>query len=89
MTEGIGKRAQSQKLTFLEQRSISAEVGQYGQYQQKFWSFCRDSGLGWPKEGEMDTILADFLDVMFVPRWSLRSAAEGEKVVAAIGFSTT
>ena len=85
MTEGIGKRAQSQKLTFLEQRSISAEVlGQYGQYQQKFWSFCQDSGLGWPKEGDMDAILADFLDVMFLDG---RSAAEGEKVVAAIEFN--
>ena len=41
-----GKRAQLNRLTILEQKSISTEVRhQYQSFLLKFESFCRDSGL--------------------------------------------
>ena len=80
-----GKRAQLNRLTILEQKSISTEVRhQYQSFLLKFESFCRDSGLKWPLVKDVDAILADFLDVMFLDN---RSAAEGEKVVAAVEFN--
>lgn len=82
--EDLGRRAQNQKITFLEMKSISSEVQhQYHQYQSKFASFCWASGLGWPLSQDTDAVLADFLDVMFLEG---KSAAEGEKVVASIEF---
>ena len=67
-----------------EERSVSAEVqSQYRAYYEKFENFCRVSRLGWPLKKEVDLILADFLDVMFLEN---HSAAEGEKVVAATEF---
>eukprot|EP00438_Fugacium_kawagutii_P008128 Skav234369 [mRNA] locus=scaffold2071:40230:43653:+ [translate_table: standard] len=82
--DGIGKRAQTNRLTVLEQKSISSEVRhQYLGYLMKFESFCRASGLKWPLAKDVDAVLADFLDVMFLDN---RSAAEGEKVVAAVEF---
>ena len=69
------------RLTVLEERSVSAEVqSRYRAYYEKFENFCR---LGWPLKKEVDLILADFLDVMFLGN---HSAAEGEKVVAATEF---
>ena len=63
---------------------MSAEVqSQYRAYYEKFENFCRVSRLGWPLKKEVDLILADFLDVMFLGN---HSAAEGEKVVAATEF---
>ena len=56
---------------------------QYRAYYEKFVNFCRVSRLGWPLKKEVDLILADFLDVMFLEN---HSAAEGEKVVAATEF---
>ncbi|CAL1160112.1 unnamed protein product, partial [Cladocopium goreaui] len=80
-----GKRAQLNRLTILEQKSISTEVRhQYQSFLLKFESFCRDSGLKWPLVKDVDAILADFLDVMFLDN---RPAAEGEKVVAAVEFN--
>eukprot|EP00438_Fugacium_kawagutii_P002019 Skav214231 [mRNA] locus=scaffold1133:6956:10370:+ [translate_table: standard] len=83
--ENLGKRAQSKMLTMLETRSVSKEVQhQYSQYLLKFENFCRVSGLGWPLRSNVDDILADFLDVLFLDGGT---AAEGEKVVAAMEFS--
>lgn len=82
--EGVGRRAQSQRLTVLEERSISVEVlGQYQQYLMKFESFCKAAGLEWPPTSNCDHVLADFLDLMFLDN---KSANEGEKTVAAVGF---
>ena len=47
-----------------------------GPTNEKFENFCRVSRLGWPLKKEVDLILADFLDVMFLGN---HSAAEGEK----------
>ena len=80
----IGRRAQMNKLTALEMRSVSVEVrNQYQHYHQRFESFCKDHGLQWPPGDQCDAVLADFLDLSFLEG---RSAAEGEKVVAAVEF---
>ena len=77
-TEGAGSRAQRNKMTILEQKSISTEVRhQYQNFLLKFENFCRDSGLKWPLVKIVDAILADYLDVVFLDN---RSAAEGEKL---------
>eukprot|EP00435_Cladocopium_sp_Y103_P017954 s440_g4.t1 len=82
--ESVGSRAQKRMLTGLEKRSISVEVmNQYQKYLTMFENFCRGSGLGWPVKRDVDAILADYLDVMFLEN---RSAAEGEKTVAAVEF---
>jgi len=84
LEDNVGSRAQKGRLTVLEERSVSAEVqSQYRAYYEKFENFCRVSRLGWPLKKEVDLILADFLDVMFLGN---HSAAEGEKVVAATEF---
>ena len=84
LEDDVGSRAQKGRLTVLEERSVSAEVqSQYRAYYEKFENFCRVSRLGWPLKREVDLILADFLDVMFLEN---HSAAEGEKVVAATEF---
>ena len=84
LEDNVGLRAQKGRLTVLEERSVSAEVqSQYRAYYEKFENFCRVSRLGWPLKKEVDLILADFLDVMFLGN---HSAAEGEKVVAATEF---
>ena len=84
LEDDVGSRAQKGRLTVLEERSVSAEVqSQYRAYYEKFENFCRVSRLGWPLKKEVDLILADFLDVMFLEN---HSAAEGEKVVAATEF---
>ena len=80
----VGGQCGLERLTVLEERSVSAEVqSQYRAYYEKFENFCRVSRLGWPLKKEVDLILADFLDVMFLGN---HSAAEGEKVVAATEF---
>ena len=84
LEDNVGSRAQKGRLTVLEERSVSAEVqSQYRACYEKFENFCRVSRLGWPLKKEVDLILADFLDVMFLGN---HSAAEGEKVVAATEF---
>ena len=84
LEDNVGSRAQKGRLTVLEERSVSAEVqSQYRAYYEKFENFCRVSRLGWPLKKEVDLILADFLDVMFLGN---HSAAEGEKVVDATEF---
>jgi integrase len=81
----VGRRAQTQQLTVLEERSISIEVlNQYKSYLTKFENFCRAEGLQWPLVANCDEVLADYLDIMFLDS---RSANEGEKTVAAMEFS--
>ena len=82
--DGIGKRAQQNRLTALEERSVSCEVReQYQGFYTKFKNFYQAAGLKWPLGKECDRVLADFLDVLFLEG---RSASEGEKVVAAVEF---
>ena len=59
-------------------------MNQYQKYLLMFENFCQASGLGWPIAKDVDSILADYLDVMFLEN---RSAAEGEKTVAAVEFN--
>lgn len=83
--KNLGKRAQSQQLTVLEERSVSIEVqNQYATYYRRFENFCRANGLGFPVVEDVDAILADFLDLMFLDG---RFPAEGENVVASVEFN--
>ena len=80
----VGRRAQTGRMTILEERSVSAEVQhQYHKYFAMFENFCQTSGISWPPGDQVDLALADFLDVMFVEG---RSANEGEKVVASVEY---
>ena len=80
----IGRRARSNQLTVLEQRSLSKEIQhQYLGYYNKFRSFCLQEGLAWPPGDECDLVMADYLDILFLED---RSANEGEKLLAALEF---
>ena len=80
----VGNRARRNVLTVLEQRSVSSEIqGQYTKYHQQFMSFCRENTIELKDPEITDAALADFMDVMFVEG---RSAAEGEKMVAAVEY---
>ena len=74
-----GKLARNNKLTKLEQKSITTDsLCQYYQY------FCKENdGSGNMDSSEVDKWLADFMDVMFLEG---RGAHEGEKTLAAVEF---
>jgi hypothetical protein len=81
---GVGQRAQQNKLTLLEERSISCEVQhQYQGHLNRFKNFCHAQGLEWPPS-RCDEVLADYLDLEFLDG---KSSTEGEKLVAAIEFN--
>ena len=82
--QGVGKRAQTRKMTVLEQRSVSKEVfNQHTGYYNRFKSFCLQESLPWPPGKDCDLVMADYLDILFMEN---RSAKEGEKVIAALEF---
>ena len=79
--EGLGCRARKNQLTVLEQRSVSCEVQiQYKSHLERFKSFCVGEGIIWPPVDNCDEVLADFMG---------HSAAQGEKVLAAVEFWLT
>lgn len=80
----MGKLAQKKKMTFLETRSVSAEVeSQYRSYFGKFESFCKEQGHRRITASNGDKLLADYMDVMFLNGKGLN---EGEKTLAAVEF---
>ena len=85
--EGVapGKLARNNKLTRLEQRSISTDsLTQYSQYLSKFKDFCKENDAGAHMDSaEVDRWLADYVDVMFQDGGG---AYEGEKTLAAVEF---
>jgi len=78
-----GSRARNNKLTLLEERSVSSEVRhQYGQHLEWFENFCREEGTSWLSK-RCDEFLADFLDLEFIQG---KASCEGEKLVAAVEY---
>lgn len=83
----VGCRARKNQLTVLEQRSVSCEVQiQYKSHLERFKSFCVGEGIIWPPVDNCDEVLADFMDIEFLEG---HSAAQGEKVLAAVEFWLT
>ena len=80
----VGKKAQKGKLTLLERSSISSEQhGQYQHYLAKFKDFCKENKLRFPAKKDVDALLADYFDVLFLDN---KTASEGEKTLAAVEF---
>lgn len=76
--------ARTSGLTKLEQRSVSVAVeNQYANFYQKFQNFCRDAGRPRPSEGQLDGLLADYMDKLFMDG---RHVAEGEKTLASVEY---
>lgn len=79
-----GKKAQSGKLTMLEKNSVSSEQqGQYQHYLGNFRAFCQENKLKFPPKKDVDAVLADYFDVLFLDG---KTASEGEKTLAALEF---
>jgi len=79
-----GSLARNNRMTLLERCSVSANIeSQYGDYFQKFLSFCRDQGLDPPPSPNTDAYLSDFMDVMFLDG---KPVNEGEKILASIEY---
>ena len=83
--KGVGKKAQSNQMTILEQKSVSTEIlNQYEGYLKKLEVFSRENAVKWPLHvDEADAVLADYMDVLFLDK---KSPSEGEKVMAALEF---
>ena len=78
----VGKRAQQQKITLLESKSVSDEiVAQYSKYHANFMNFCKGQGVCKIRKDRLDILLADCLDLIFIEGKGL---SEGEKTVAAV-----
>lgn len=84
--EEVGTLAQRKRLTVLETKCVSSEVKmQYDSYFQQLVGFWKESGFHWPPElDNIDPLLADFMDVLFLEK---RSPHEGEKICAAVEFN--
>ena len=80
----LGRLARGNKLTVLERRSVSKAIEeQYGNYYQKFLSFCQEQGLDLPPSASTDANLADYMDVLF---FEGKPMNEGEKILASVEF---
>ena len=81
----LGWGAQTNRMTVLEQKSVSSEIQfQYQGYYLKLKDFSMESGLGWPLQRDVaDLVLADYMDTLFLEK---KAAAEGEKTLAALEF---
>ena len=71
-------------LSQLERRSISKVVeNQYADHYEKFRSFCRDSGVPQPADSQLDGLLTDYLDHLFLEE---KHVADGEKTMASVEY---
>lgn len=79
-----GTLARKNKMTMLERRSVTPAIElQYGNYYQKYLSFCKDHGLELPPHLNTDINVADYMDLLFLEG---RPMNEGEKLVASIEY---
>lgn len=79
-----GTLARKNKMTMLERRSVTPAIDlQYGNYYQKYLSFCKDHGLELPPHLNTDINVADYMDLLFLEG---RPMKEGEKLVASMEY---
>ena len=84
LTQEANDLAARSGLSRLERRSVSKVVeNQYAIHYERFRAFCRDSGVEQPADCQLDSLLTDFLDHIFLEG---RHVADGEKTMASVEY---